>query len=292
MLTLVTTDMLTEGVDFRLDLITPHMLGWKSIAANISDIAAMAGVPTWTFVSLGLRPDTEVSFVDELYKGMNQCAGRFGSTIIGGDINSVAGDYILSVTQMGRVGPDHLTLRSGARLGDRILTTGCLGDSVGGLLLLLQYGYDRAIRLSGGLVKAHLMPIPRVREAGVAAETARIHAMMDLSDGLGADLPKLCRAGNVGATVYAEKLPVSRELRDASDLIDKNAVELAASGGEDFELLMVVDEGDVARVITAVELGTGTTLTEIGEITDGPVEIAYPDGTRKPLTGGWEHFGD
>ncbi|HEY3298248.1 MAG TPA: thiamine-phosphate kinase, partial [Armatimonadota bacterium] len=128
-LTLVTTDMLTENVDFKLDLITPYQLGWKSAAVNISDIAAMGGDPTWTFPSLGFRPDTEVEFVDDFYRGMSDCASRFGSIIAGGDMNSLDGDYVISLTQLGKVSPDRLALRSKGRAGDQILVTGWLGNS-------------------------------------------------------------------------------------------------------------------------------------------------------------------
>ena len=288
-LTLVTTDMLTEGMDFLLDRITPYQLGWKSVAANISDIAAMGGEPTWTFASIGLRPDTEVEFVDDLYRGMTECAGKFGSALIGGDTNSVRGDAVISIIQMGRVERDRLALRSGAKVGDRILVTGWLGDSRGGLKLLLKYGIDEAMRLSERLVNAHLMPMPRVPEA--RAIGCLVDAMMDISDGLGADLPKLCKASGVEAVVYADHLPISEDLRRAADLLGVNALELAASGGEEFELLMAVDPTQTKEVIEAVEKNTGIKLTDIGEIVEGQVEIERSNGDRQPLHGGWEHFG-
>ena len=287
--TLVTTDMLTERIDYLPDWITPYELGWKSVAVSISDIAAMAGLPTWTFASIGLKPDTEVEYVDELYRGMAECALRFGSEIAGGDTNSVKGDDTFSITQMGRVEPSRLVLRSVAKPGDRILVTGNLGDSRGGLELLLKYGPD-ARRISACLTASHLMPMPRVTEARAAVGTGAVHAMMDLSDGLGADLPKLCKASGVGAVIYADKLPISDELRRIAGMLEMDAVQLAASGGEDFELLMAVDPSGVDAVMQSVENATGTSVTEIGEITDGPVEIVRPDGSRTPLICGWEHF--
>ncbi|HUV04355.1 MAG TPA: thiamine-phosphate kinase [Armatimonadota bacterium] len=289
-LTIVTTDILIEGTHFRLGLTTPYELGWKSVAANISDIAAMGGVPTWTFVALGLRPDTQVGFVDALYRGMTECAGRFGSTLVGGDTSSAEANSVISVCQIGQVEPGLVALRSGARIGDRVLVTGWLGNSRGGLELLLKFGLEEAARLAGWLVSIHLMPVPRIAEGRAAVHTGAVHAMMDISDGLGADLPKLCRASGVGAVVWADKLPVGADLRTAADSLGADATDLAASGGEDFELLMVVGPEDVGRVVQAVEDGTGTRVTEIGEIAEGPVEIVYPDGARKPLKGGWEHF--
>jgi thiamine-monophosphate kinase len=290
-LLIVTTDMLIEGVHFRLDWIAPRELGWRAVAANISDVAAMGGIPTWTFVSIGLKPDTEISFVDALYDGMTEFARRFGSEVVGGDTNSARSETVISVTQMGRIEPETVTLRSTARVGDRILVTGHLGDSRGGLELLLKHGSDEARRISRRLVSAHLTPIPRLAESRAAVGTGRVRAMMDLSDGLGADLPKLCKASGVGAVVHADKLPISDDLRRAAELLAMSAVELAASGGEDFELLMAVAPENVERVRKIVEARYDLPVTEIGEFIEGSVEIAHPDGSRKPLSGGWEHFG-
>jgi thiamine-monophosphate kinase len=144
--------------------------------------------------------------------------------------------------------------------------------------------------MSKGLVSSHIIPTPRVSEARAAVGTRRVHAMMDLSDGLGADLPKLCKASGVGAVVRAERLPISDELRRVAELLGTSAIDLAASGGEDFELIMTVAPEDAEQVIRAVNEQTKTPVTEIGEIVAGPVEIVYPDGTRRSLSGGWEHF--
>lgn len=289
-LTIVSTDMLIEGTHFRLDLTTPYQLGWKSVAVNISDIAAMGGLPTWTFVSFGFKPDTQVEFVDELYRGMRECAARFDSTVAGGDTNAAEGNCVISVCQTGLVEPDRLARRKGARPGDRVLVTGWLGNSRAGLELLFKHGLDEAARMYGWLVSTHLMPVPRVPEARAAVETGAVRAMMDLSDGLAADLPKLCKAGSVGAVVSAEKLPISEDVRSAGRQLGVDATDLAAEGGEDFELLMAVAPEHVERVIAAVQAETETPVTEIGEITEAELQIAYPDGTRRPLKGGYEHF--
>jgi len=291
MFVLLTTDMLTEEIDFRLDLISPYQIGWKSVAVNLSDIAAMGGEPTWTFPSLGFRPDTEIEFVDEIFRGMTECAARYGSQIAGGDMNSVVGEMILSLTQLGKVEPEFLALRSNARIGDRILVTGQLGDSRGGLELLLKYGLDEANRLSAPLVKAHLMPVPRILEARAAVSTEFVNAMMDLSDGLGSDLPKLCKASRVGALIYSDKIPVSPDLRAAAAQLGLDALEHAASGGEDFELLMTVRPEHVDKVIEVVHSKTSTMVSEIGEIIEGSeVELISPQGDKHKLSIGWQHF--
>lgn len=282
---IVTTDMLIEDRHFLLDKITPRQLGWRAVAANISDVAAMGGLPTWTFISLALRPDMDVSFVDELYKGFTECASRFGGKVAGGDTNSTDGGVVINICQLGEIEAGSAVLRSTAGDGDRILVTGTLGDSRGGLELILKGVSEGFPELMG----SHLTPVPRVSEARAAVSTGKVRAMMDLSDGLGADLPKLCRASGVGAVVYAENLPVSDELKKAAQVLGMDAIGLAAGGGEDFELLMTVGPEDAEEVIKAIE-SAGTQASEIGEITEGPVEIAYSDGSRKPLSGGWSHF--
>ncbi|MDH7480833.1 MAG: thiamine-phosphate kinase [Armatimonadota bacterium] len=289
--TIITTDMLAEGTHYRLDLVTPYQLGWKSVASNISDIAAMGGLPTWTLISLGLKPDTDIGFVDEIYRGLVECAERFESKIIGGDTISVRQDSVIGICQMGKIEPNLIARRSGASPGDRILVTGWLGNSRAGLELLLRFGMEEAAQLHGWLVSQHLTPIPRVLEARAAVATNAVRAMMDISDGLGADLPKLCKASGVGAVVYASKLPISSDLQSAAERLGMDTLELVVGGGEDFELLMAVGPHDVKKVIKAIKEGTGTRVTEIGEFTeDKTVEIVMPDGSKRPLWGGWEHF--
>ena len=290
MLTIVTTDMLSERVDYLDETITPYMLGWKSVAVNISDIAALGGIPTWTLVSLGFRPDTDVSYIDEIYRGLTDCIDRFGSQIIGGDMNSVIGDDVISITQLGKVEPSMLIRRSGAKVGDRILVTGDLGQSRAGYELLTRDGLAISMAKHKVVTEAHLMPIPRVPEARSAASTGFINAMMDISDGLGSDLPKLCAASGVGAVVYADKLHPSDALIAAADDMRMNSIDLMLSGGEDFELLNTADPENVSAVIDAIQTTTGTLVTEIGEIVETGIELLFADGTSKPIAKGWEHF--
>lgn len=290
MLTIITTDMLSERIDYLDETITPYMLGWKSVAVNISDIAAMGGIPTWMLVSLGFRPDTDVSYIDEFYRGSTDCIDRFGSQIIGGDMNSVIGDNVISITQLGKVEPDMLIRRSGAKVGDRLLVTGHIGQSRAGYELLTRDGLAVSMAKHKVVTEAHLMPIPRVPESRTAAGTGLITAMMDISDGLGSDLPKLCAASGVGAVVYADKLHPSEALRIAADDLGMNPIDLILSGGEDFELLMTAAPENVDAVIDAVQTVTGTLVTEIGEIVETGIKVVFADGSNKPITKGWEHF--
>ncbi len=287
-LLIVTTDLLVEGTHFRMDLIDPYLLGWKSVAVNISDIAAMGGEPTYCFVSIGL-PDVEVSVVERIYEGMYDVSTAFGSAIAGGD--TVGSDrVVINVVQLGTVERELAAKRSGAKPGDAIIVTNTIGDSRAGLELLLKLGLDEARRVAPVLVERHLKPEPRVPEARAAVLTGKVHSMMDLSDGLSADLTKLCAAAGVGARVYADALPISRDLHIAAARLDADPAALAASGGEDYELLLTCDPRDGERVIKAIA-ETGSTARAIGEIIDGDsVGLVDSTGNEQPMPESWQHF--
>jgi thiamine-monophosphate kinase len=197
---------------------------------------------------------------------------------------------VISITQLGKVEFDMLIRRSGAKVGDRILVTGHIGQSRAGYELLSRDGLAISIKNHKVVTEAHLMPIPRVTEARFAVLTGFITGMMDISDGLGSDLPKLCAASGVGAVVYADRLHPSDALQTAADELGMNSIGLMLSGGEDFELLMTAAPENVNAVIDAVYLATGTLVTEIGEIVETGINVLYADGSHKPITKGWEHF--
>jgi thiamine-monophosphate kinase len=287
-LLIVTTDLLVEGTHFRMDLIDPYLLGWKSVAVNISDIAAMGGEPTYCFVSIG-TPDIEVSVVERIYEGMYDVSAGFGSAIAGGD--TVGSDrVVINVVQLGTVERDLAAKRSGAKPGDAIIVTNTIGDSRAGLELLLKLGLEEARRVAPALVERHLKPEPRVPEARAAVLTGKVRSMMDLSDGLSADLTKLCKASGVGARVYARTLPISEDTHIAAARLDADAVALAASGGEDYELLLTCDPLDAERIVG--EIGkTGSTARAIGEIVDSEaVLLIHSNGVEHDMPASWEHF--
>lgn len=289
-LLIVTTDLLVEGTHFRRDIIDPYSLGWKSVAVNISDIAAMGGVPTWAFVSIAL-PDMDVSFVESLYEGMNAVSSKFGSRIIGGDTNRVDGNIVINVTQLGEVEEARAALRKTAKPGDRILVTGTLGDSLAGFKLLDKLGLKSAQRDHPQVVERHIKPMPRIPEARAAVGTGAVHAMMDISDGLAIDLGKMCQASGIGAKVYADSLPISDALCAAADALGVDPVSLAASGGEDYELLIAAAPSDAKALARAIEDAAGTIVSDIGEFTDGACAVlTQPNGKETPLVPGWKHF--
>lgn len=294
-LLIVTTDLLVENTHFRMDLNEPYLLGWKSAAVNISDVAAMGGEPTYSFVSIGL-PDIEVDVVEAIYQGLMDSNAAFGSVIAGGDTVGSAAGIVINVTQLGTVEPEFAARRTGAKPGDAILVTNTLGDSLAGLQLLLKLGLDDARRASAFCVERHLKPEPRVAEGRAAVKTEKVHSMMDLSDGLSADLTKLCEASNVGARVYADLLPLSKDLHIAAARLDADPIALAAAGGEDYELLLACDPKDAPEIIAAI-LSAGSTAKVVGEIMAAPgrilggmnVALVTTDGER-PMPAGWQHF--
>lgn len=285
----VTADLLVENTHFRMDINEPYLLGWKSMAVNISDVAAMGGTPTYSFVSIGL-PDIEVSVVERIYEGMYDCSNAFGSVIAGGDTVSSEDGIIINVTQLGEVEKDFTVKRNNAKAGDAILVTNTIGDSLAGLQLLLQFGLEESRRINSYLVEKHLKPEPKVMESRAAVKTGKVHSMMDLSDGLSSDITKLCDAAGVGARIYAQALPVSEDLHIAAARLDADVTYLAAAGGEDYELLLTCGPRDAQNIINAIK-STGSTAKTIGEIIDERgIVLVDSNGNEKSMPGAWKHF--
>ena len=277
-----TTDLMVEGVHFDLELTGPEDLGYKSIAVNMSDIASMGGTPRRALVGLGLRAGIDVEWVEALYGGMNECAEAFDSAVVGGDV-SRSDCLLLSVAMIGNPAGRRVVTRAGARQGDVICVTGVLGASAAGYRLL------RAGRREGDLVRRHRRPIPRVREA----EVLRRHlptAMIDVSDGFAADLGHLCGASNVGAVVEAAKLPV---VDLAGEQIDREALELALGGGEDYELCFTIPPDRAEKAASAISDATGTRISFVGEVVspDRGRILKLKDGSEEKLEAkGWDHL--
>lgn len=290
---LATVDSQVENVHFIKDKISPHQLGRRALAVNLSDIAAMGGVPQYALVSLALSDDTEVAWVEDLYRGLREEADHYGVAVIGGNMaRSLEGAFI-DVCVLGRVPREHLLLRSGARPGDRVLVTGELGGAAAGLKLLLDPALsvedsDRQILLSRALT-----PTPRVPEAAIIAHTGLATAMLDLSDGLSSDVGHICERSQVGVRIWASKLPVSAAVRRVAGLMSIPPWELALGGGEDYELCFTAPPGAAAELAPVLEKDH-TPVTMVGEIL--PFEqgrwLVLPDGTEVPLEPhGWQHFG-
>ena len=280
---LATTDTMVEGVHFLPG--DAGSLGWKLMAANLSDLAAMGGQPQTALVSLALPPTTEVSWVEELYREMLAAAGEHGVALVGGDTVS-SPVAVLTVTLLGRAqGPDRILRRSAARVGDLLAVTGFLGNSEGGLRVLkglANPGEDTALFLTA----AHLRPKARVAE-GQALVALGIRAAIDISDGLLADAGHLCTESGVAATLEASSLPIHPCLRNA---FPHECLQMAATGGEDYELLFSAP----AELIEQSHKALSVPVTVIGRVESGPpgkVVLLGTDGSPVQLPrGGWEHF--
>lgn len=271
---LVTTDMLLEGSCFTLQgspiqvpgvvPASPRRVGRKAMAVNLSDIAAMAGVPVAAVVSVGLPRRGGRALAEELYLGLRERADEFGVAIVGGDTNTWDGALTISVTLLGEPGPRGIVRRSGARPGDWLLVTGPLG---------------------GSIVGKHLDFTPRVREALALASLVELRAMIDLSDGLAVDLARLCGESGCGAVVWADAVPITPEARALAD--GRSPLEHALGDGEDFELLFAVP-AEVGRRLVGEQPIVGVTLSAIGEVVESGLWLE--DGERQPLPAlGHEH---
>jgi thiamine-monophosphate kinase len=291
----LTTDMLIEGVHFERDSISPRDLGAKAIVVNVSDMAAMAASPRYALVSIGLTPDVEAAWVVELYGGMRAVCEEYALALVGGDTNRSPA-IVLSVTVVGEVALGRAVTRSGAQPGDVIVVTGALGAPAGGLVLSNVEPARAAVCLSEpwgrDLADALARPVARVGEGQTLAQ-AGATAMMDLSDGLAKDLGRLCLASGVGARVDLAHVPVAGSLREGAATLGVDALELAVGGGEDYELLATIDATAVERARSELDDRFGTRLSVIGMVVEGEGLVAVdPDGGTRPLEPtGWDHFG-
>jgi thiamin-phosphate kinase len=238
-LLLITTDMLVESVHFDLATTTPWQLGYKAIAVNLSDIAAMGGVPRHAVVSVALPPATPSDFVVNLYQGMKEICHEFGVNIVGGDTVSSPNGLVINVAVTGEVEPVNLVRRSGAQAGDIVAVTGCLGNSGAGLDLL-KAGAWEDFDFAWPLVTAHLSPRPQVKTGGIVA-AAGATSMDDISDGLASEAHEIAKASGVGVRLYAEQIPLAGEVKEAAAKLGKEALDYALYGGEDFQLLFTME---------------------------------------------------
>jgi thiamine-monophosphate kinase len=282
---IVTCDALVEGIHFRLDWTTLHDLGWKAMAVNLSDIAAMGGKPVAAFVSLALPPAFSVEQVEELYGGMEHAALIFDFTIAGGDTTKSSGPLVISITLIGNA--RHPILRSGARAGDVLLVTGTLGDSAAALVAL-----QNDASAPEELLRHHHTPMPCLNEIRRALSLeGAVHAALDLSDGLAGDAAHIARASGVTLEIDTARLPISDECLALAQTLGVNPLDWALTGGEDYELLLCVAPEQSAAVCAAIE-SCGTPCTVIGRVVPretAPVML-LDNEKREPAQGGFAHF--
>jgi thiamine-monophosphate kinase len=281
---LVTTDVLMEGVHFRLCWGDIFALGWKALEQNLSDIAAMGGVPTHAVIGLAIPPGWDQENAFELYQGIAECARTAGVDVVGGDTITSAGPLTISVTVLGET--SRPVTRYGACPGDAIYITGTLGRAAAGLIALES---NRPIPLDlSAAVEAQMRPTARLSEGKALGDSGIISSMMDLSDGVATDLNRLCRRSRVGAVIYEAMLPVDEIVGRVLHWVEdsRNPIEIALNGGEDFELIFTAPEESDDELRQLCD----TPITKIGEITTGDwVVIQHVDGSSTPLHWGFTH---
>lgn len=290
----ITLDALVENVHFRRDWManrsSTKALGWKAMAVSVSDLAAMGAKPVAAFVALALPPETEISFVDELYRGFEDCAREFDFSIAGGDVTR-APIAMISVTLVGDLLPEsngEPVLRSGAQIGDLLCVTGTLGDSAAGLWLLQNAPETRNSNVEFAL-KRHFEPTPRLPEMCVLLESNRgiVHAALDLSDGIAGDAQHLARRSNVRLEIESAQLPISDATRELAAQHGFNAIELALAGGEDYELLLALDAASFSELQNAFP----TPLTVVGRVVAGDANVVIlQNGEPHANAKAWTHF--
>jgi thiamine-monophosphate kinase len=315
---LTSTDMLLEDVHFRHSWHDPYCLGRKSLAASISDIASMGGIPRWSLLSLAIPAGTSLEFLDEFTRGYLAMAGEHGVALIGGDTCSSKHGLAISVTIMGEQLPELILRRSGAVPGDEIWVTGTLGDAAMGLKLL-EGGFDSAqptgsaqppgsaqptnvahpttqppgSTLSGveGLISRLLDPTPRTTAGIALAESRLVTAMIDVSDGILADFGHIAEMSGVGGIIRLDALPLSPQFRAAAAGLPAFPHAFALAGGEDYELCFTAHP-DSREKIAALMKKCGVEVAPVGIVTSSP-EVVVHDAAGQPFRlshQGFNHF--
>lgn len=290
----MTTDMLVEGVHFRSDTIDFRSLGWKAMAASLSDIAAMGGTPRHGTVSLAIPPAYEVEKLEELYEGIAEICTEYRIHVVGGDVVKTGGPLVIAVTVNGEVEKGKALLRSGARPGDLVFVTGRIGGSAAGLAFLSSgckclVPPDEQLELTG----YHRRPVPQVRAGRVLAESGGCTSCNDISDGLASELIEIADSSGVGIRIEENRLPIAPAVTNFARINGDNAVEWALYGGEDYQLVGTLAPLAYEAVVTACHLN-GIRLTLIGRVTQGTgVVLNRETGGETLLSArGYNHFAD
>jgi thiamine-monophosphate kinase len=292
LVTLATCDALLDGEHFLRRVATPEQIGRHAMAVNLSDIASMGGWPRFALISLLLPADLPTAFMDGVYAGLRAEAEAYGAVIVGGNITG-SSTFGIDITLLGQARRGQALLRSGAQPGDALLVTGTLGEARAGLHLLLHPEVDVPAPAAARLKAAQLTPVPRVPEGRLLAMSGAVTAMLDISDGLAADLGHLCEQSGVGARLDEAALPITDAVQTAARLAGASALEWALFGGEDYQLLFTAPPRFVPRIIETLWIATGTPVSVIGEMLppEAGLTLRAQDGSVRLLPPrGWDHL--
>ena len=286
---LVTTDMLIEDSHFLKSKIPPADLGYKSLAVNLSDIAAMGGNPRYAFLSLGIPPETEVEWMDNFFSGIQSLCGEANVLLLGGDTTRSGKHLIINIALVGEAIKKCVKFRSTAREGDIICVTGNLGDSGCGLRLILEEkpgGPTEAL-----LIKRHYRPRAHLEEGAWLGTQSGVHAMIDVSDGIDSDMRRIMERSACGVEIDLRTLPISDEVKKVCTRYHWDFVKLAATGGEDYCLACTADPQEFPEIARGFREKFGRELCQIGKIKSGNQFEYFDRGRRVLLLGhGFDHF--
>jgi thiamine-monophosphate kinase len=288
-------DLMVEGVHFRKEWAPPRLLGRKALAVNLSDVAAMGGIPKFAMISIAVPPGFGSDSIDELFKGLFELANASGVSIIGGDTSSSRDSLFIDVSVIGECESGRAVTRRGAKIGDRIYVSGSLGASALGLSLLedgfrLDDSKDASDAIRLRAVLKHLSPEPQLKLGRALGEAGLATAMIDISDGLSTDLWHILEESRRGAVIHASAIPIAQCVRSlASEAKGIDPLRLALHGGEEYELLFTARPEDHQRI---AELSTvsGVEITAVGEIVERKGLQLEREGALEPVQpAGYEH---
>lgn len=289
---LITTDMLIEDIHFLCNKISPEELGYKSLAVNLSDIAAMGGTPHSAFLSIGIPKNTEIAWLDEFFNGIKSLADETNTLLLGGDTTKSIDRLVINIVVVGKAESSKVKYRSTAKSGDVICVTENIGDSGGGLKLILEDRDDQDDSDVTGLIKAHHKPRPHIEEGKWLSAKESVNAMIDVSDGIDSDLKRILEQSHVGAKINLEDIPVSGVLKRICDIHNWNPYEIAAASGEDYCLLFTIEKDKHDETAELFKNEFKRPLYNIGEITGRENELNYfhKGSPVKFSKHGFDHF--
>jgi len=272
-LQVITTDTLVKGDHFRKEWFTPIQIGKKAIEINVSDIAAMGGIPKYALVSLAIPKDLDEDFVEGIYKGMWSVCKKYGIEIIGGNMTH-SDIIVISITLTGEVDKKNLCLRSGAKPGDLIFVSGHLGNGRAGLRL-----FEENVDGFNKIRKNYLEPKAQLDFS--IKISPYVNSLIDISDGLASEINHICKESKCGAIIYKDKIPINEDVRLLAKKLNEDEYEYALYGGEDFQLVYSVSKENINK----------TNGFLIGEITkDKNILLSYKGKKKKLINAGYDHF--
>ena len=290
---IISTDTLREDIHFKKKFYSPSDIGWKAVAVSVSDIAAMGGIPRFLLLSIAVPDKTIVKDIDGLLNGVKDISTLYDIALIGGNISRSKKGITLDTTVMGELPKGKGRLRSGASVGDLIYVTGIVGSSAIGLSLLKSSSVYSTTSLSTSqLISTHLRPLPKVNEGIILSKNKLATAMIDISDGLLADLSHICDQSKVGANIYRDLIPLPDIHLKLKKRLAKEPLFYALYGGEDYELLFTIKKRDREK-LEAIFKKKNFDITFIGEITskDNGIRMVGIDGNKRIIRpGGFDHF--